>query len=179
MEKYIIGTALMLSPLSLWAASFNNINNTAQVMSSCSIRKTQDLNFGVFNPLYQSKIMGNGQLELNCTKGTYRVSLGAGAGAGWFTNTRACFYQMKNKNGKTAIYYPSASYSESTSSGLNPSATSAADCASASVFLQSYAFTDTVRTQTVTVYAMTEKSQFFGGPQVGAYTDTLMVNVTF
>lgn len=178
MKHFIVLSALLLLPISSWASS-NNLSNSAQVVSACSIRKTQDLNFGVFNPLDQSKITGNGQLELNCTKGTYRVSLGAGTGGGWFTNTRLCFYQMKNQNGKTAIYYPSASYSESTSSGINPSANSAADCASATVFLQSYTFTETVRSQTVNVYAMTEKSQFFGSPQVGTYTDTLTVSVQF
>lgn len=164
MKQVIVLSVLALLPFSSWASS-SNISNTAQVMSSCSIRKTQDLNFGVFNPLEQSKITGNGQLELNCTKGNYRVSINAGGGGGWFTNTRMCFYQMKNKNGKTAIYYPSASYSESTSSGISPSANSAADCANAKVFLKDYTFSDTVRTQTVTVYAMTEKNQFFGTPK--------------
>ena len=178
MKKYIsLGLgALCLIPVHAFA---ENITNTAQVLSSCSMRKVQDINFGVFNPFVQNTRTAKGEIELTCTKGTYRVSLGAGSGAGWFTNTKQCFYQMKNQQGKSAIYYPSASFSETTTGALNPTAASEAGCSSASVFLKNYTFTETVRSQIVSVYAMTEKSQFFGGPHVGTYTDTLTVLVTF
>jgi len=181
MKKYIVlGLGLLCSiPLSAFAANSLNINNTAQVLSSCSMRKVQDLNFGTFNPLEQNVITAKGEIELTCTKGTYRVYLNAGTGGGWFVNTQQCFYQMKTPQGKSAIYYPSASYSENTFSGLSASSSTAAGCAEAKVMLKDYTFTDTVRSQTVSVYAATEKSQFFGRPQVGTYTDTLTVLVTF
>ena len=179
MKPWIILSAVVFLPTTSFAASSSaNLSNTAQVVSSCSIRKTQDLNFGAFNPLEQNAITGNGQLELTCTKGTYRVYLGTGSNTGWYTNTRMCFYQMKNAQGKAGLYYPSATPTFTTS-GLSASANSLADCASARVFLNTYEFTETVRRQTVTVYAYTEKSQFFGRPQVGTYTDTLVVSVDF
>lgn len=174
---FFLGAVVLLLATSFTATSAN-LNNTAQVVSSCSIRKIQDLNFGIFNPLEQTEITANGQLELTCTKGTYRVYINFGNNSGWYSNTRMCFYQIRNAQGKLALYYPSATPISNTT-GLTNSANSLADCASSRAFLKTYEFTESLRRQTVTVYAYTQKSQFVGRPQVGTYTDTLLVSVDF
>lgn len=55
-----------------------SLKQTATVLAACTISTTQNLSFGVLNPLDPQILTAQGLLSLDCTKGAYTVSVNGG-----------------------------------------------------------------------------------------------------
>jgi len=67
-----------------------SLKQTATVVSGCTISTTQNLSFGILNPLDSQILTAQGGLSLDCTKGGYTVSVNGGSNVPvslWYNST--------------------------------------------------------------------------------------------
>ena len=179
----------LISP-SVWAVNVSsNLNNTAQVVSACSITTISNLNFGLFNPLAETNKTANGRVGVSCTKGNYATRVGYGVNSRLYKYTyeygsvytyRCNPRAMVNANGKTLPYilYKDSNMGSpiSTSEGRSiGGADSTGQACTMNSELQNLTFT-TNAAQYIDLYA---KLAPYPGLQAGNYTDTLNIEVTF
>lgn len=98
----------LISP-SVWAVNVsNNLNNTAQVVSACSITTISNLNFGLFNPLAETNKTANGRVGVSCTKGNYATRVGYGVNSRLYKYTYeygSVFIGVFVKSGVNSVPY--------------------------------------------------------------------------
>jgi len=173
-----------------------SLKNSATVVGSCTINTTENLNFGVLNPLDPQNLSAEGGLSIDCTKGSYTVSVNGGSNipdSRWYTSTynigigNTYYYKcdrVMKIAGKTAslrydLYRSSNDstpvYSEfSVRQSNNPE-----DCAPRDFAFATVKFTQP-GAQRVPVYAKIANAQSYARTLIaGNYTDTLNFTVTF
>lgn len=183
-----------------------SLNNTATVVSSCSISTTQNLNFGVFDPLNPQDLTGSGSVSVACTYGTYSMSVSNGTGGsgypsgvislpstggGGYTYYTSCMRSMKNSSGSNLYYelyadpgYLQSSYNSTPSSTYSsnpPSMTAKYSCSGTTSLsgFKSVSFTSK-GPQTVTIYGKINNTKWKSTAYTpGAYSDQVSVNINF
>ena len=71
-------------------AQNSSLKQTATVVAACTISTTQNLSFGILNPLDPQILTAQGGLSLDCTKGAYTVSVNGGSNVPvslWYNST--------------------------------------------------------------------------------------------
>jgi len=206
--KYTILALALCIPGSVFAQTTKNLslNNTATVVSSCSISTTQNLNFGAFNPLDPQELRGTGSVSVACTYGNYSLSISNGnggnsflynsvqlpsTGGGGYNVTYGCWRGMTNSSGQKLYYdlYANANYQTSsintadtyyTQSRPNSGTTSSSNCNDTRISsFKTVSFTSNAP-QEVLIYGKVNISK--GQPTTlkpDSYTDQVSVSINF
>lgn len=199
---------LLALPCSAFAQSTKNLSltNTATVVSSCSISTTQNLNFGVFDPLDPQDLTGSGSILISCTYGNYTMSVSNGTGGsgfptgvvslpstggGGYTYYTSCMRSMKNSSGSNLYYelyadsgLSRSSYNSTPGSTYTPNAPSSTakySCSGATSLsgFKTVSFTSQAA-QNITIYGKINTTKWNSNAYTsGTYTDQVSVNINF
>ena len=205
MKHAVLALALIMSPGLAFAQS-QTITNSATVVSACSISTTQNLNFGLFNPLDPQELRGTGSISVACTYGNYSVNLSNGnggnsflynsvklpsTGGGGWNVTYGCWRGMTNSAGQKLYYdlYADSNYQTSsintggtsyTQNTPSNSSVSTSPCQTTNTASFTTASFTNNAPQNITIYGKVSLSK--GRPQSlqsGSYTDQVSVSITF
>ena len=180
---------MFVAPSVFAATTSNNLSNTARVVSSCSINTTDNMNFGLFDPLNDDQKSAQGRVEVACTKGSYGVRVGYGASSklyrytyeyGSFYTYRCTPRSMISGAGKAlgytlykdaAMITPISTTEQRSIGGVD----SSGQACGMSSDLKTLTFTSQ-GAQSIDLYGkiLGDKSV-----QAGSYMDTLAIEVTF
>lgn len=173
-----------------------SLKQSATVVGACTINTTENLNFGTLNPLAPQDLSAEGALSIDCTKGSYTVSVNGGSNipdSRWYNSTynigigNTYYYKcdrVMKIAGKTAslrydLYRSSNDSTPVYSEFSVPKTNNPEDCAPRNFVFTTINFTQP-GAQRVPVYAKISSSQSYARTLVaGNYTDTLNFTVTF
>lgn len=180
--KFIVGGLLglgMLVSQSAFAQS-RTLTNSANVVASCSIATTQNLNFGSIDGLDFDSFSGQtqGVVNVKCTAGSYQVYLSNGrypiSGTG-----KSCLQRMKHPTDVSLLVY--ALNTDNTYNTVYPN--SVGTCSSSAMNPEVYKtamFTSSVRELNIPVYASIQKQYMKTNRFApGNYSDTISVFIAF
>lgn len=198
--KIILGSLLLASPLVSMAQSNNSmtLTNSSTVVSLCSLQVTENISFGSFDALNPVNSLGQGSVQVNCTYGSYYVTVGRGlndyhnsynsrdCGRWGCTYTIQCVRGMTNSDRTSRIPYELYSSSDPNSIVRLLGGTSSdgifspGKCDSSptrSVVFANVIFKSS-GAQTVTLYARTNVSEK-NSLKPGIHTDAFTVSIVF
>ena len=182
MHKTLLITGLMglgISP-SVFAQS-QPLTNSANVVASCSVATTQNINFGSIDALDQNSFSGQsqGNVQIKCTKGSYSMMLSNGASPVSGLQNGTCVQRMKAAKSNARIVY--ALNTSNSYTTIYPSNGNA--CTASTSTGQTYAnliFDDATRVRNVPIFASIQKYYLnFNAFTADNYSDTLNVLVYF
>ena len=207
MKKYLL-CSLMLMALPVTGLAGNastNLPATANIPSACTIATTQNIMFGTYDPVGIHASLGpaaQGQVTVNCTKGSYNLTVSSGVnagfpeyfgsypapwqGAGYFYRQYRC--NRKMSNGSQTVGYELFSDASMTTvsynqqQALNAGGETAVNCN-----IQNSSTVQTFRTlsftsagsQVVDLYARVLPGTQNAAALPGVYSDTLSVSISF
>lgn len=204
--KYCLLLLALFSPTAFAQTSKSlSLTNTSTVVGSCSISTSENLNFGLFDPLNPQALTNSGSVSVDCTYGTYGISISNGlggsgyasgivslpsTGGGGYTYYVRCMRSMKNSAGDDLYYelYSSSNYttpsnnstSSSTYTSSPPSAASKRSCAGTNISgFRTVSFTSK-GVQNIPIYGKINIAKWASNSiRPGAYSDQVSVSITF
>lgn len=182
------------------ATSSSTLTNSSTVVSACSISVNDAIQFGVINTLNETTKTAQGALAVNCTKGTYQVSVnyGLSSSIGNISNIKSqnycpngscysytsydyyCGRSMSGAKGKIpySLYTNSgltAEANEKRSGGYYGNTDTTTSCSTPTTLFGTVVFTQKGAIS-VPVYARMNATK---ATPAGSYVDTLTFTVSF
>lgn len=207
---YIKHTLLCLALIAPGLASSQtskslSLTNTSTVVSTCAISTTQNINFGAFNPLEPQELTNAGYVSIDCTYGSYNMSVSNGlggsgyasgiislpsTGGGGYTYYVTCLRSMKNSTGDNLYYelYSAPGYtspsnnstSSSTYTSSAPSTTAKRGCGTMNPSTFKRLTFDAKGAQQIPIYGKINTTKWASNSLTpGTYSDQVSVSINF